>query len=95
MEAKEKETEDDIMNTLKQYFSSLDVPFNPNDIDRAHGVRLSHTDNHSGEKVKSMIVKVRSWKARQLFYKSRRRYHTDDSKKPGFSASFDLTKRCY
>ena len=49
MEAKEKETEDDIMNTLKQYFSSLDVPFNPNDIDRAHGVRLSHTDNHSGE----------------------------------------------
>ena len=56
--AKEKETEDDIMNTLKQYFSSLDVPFNPNDIDRAYGVRLSHTDNHSGEKVKSMIVKV-------------------------------------
>ena len=92
---KEKENEDDVINTLEQCYSSLDVPFNPNDIDRAHCIGLSYTDNHSRKKAKSIIVKFRSWKARQFFYKSRPRYHTDGSKKPGFSVSVDLTKRRY
>ena len=48
VEVKEKEGKDDVMNTLEQCYSSLDVPFNPNDIDRAHLIGLSHTDNHSG-----------------------------------------------
>ena len=48
MEVKEKEGKDDVMNTLEQCYSSLDVPFNPNDVDRAHLIGLSHTDNHSG-----------------------------------------------
>ena len=48
VEVKEKEDKDDVMNTLEQCYSSLDVPFNPNDIDRAHLIGLSHTDNHSG-----------------------------------------------
>ena len=46
VEVKEKESRDDVMNTFEQCYSSLDVPFNPNDIDRAH------TDNHSGGKSK-------------------------------------------
>ena len=37
----------------------------------------------------SIIVKFRSLKARR-FYKSRSRYHTDDSKKPRFSISVDV-----
>ena len=48
VEVKEKEGKDDVMNTLEQCYSSLDVPFNPNDVDRAHLIVLSHTDNHSG-----------------------------------------------
>ena len=48
VEVKEKEGKDDVMNTLEQCYSSLDVPFNPNDVDRAHLIGLSHTDNHSG-----------------------------------------------
>ena len=65
--------------------SSLNVPFDPNDIHQAHCIGLSYTDNHSSGKVK----------ARQLFYKSWPRYHTDGSKKPGFSVSVDLTERRY
>ena len=48
VEVKEKEGKDDVMHTLEQCYSSLDVPFNPNDVDRAHLIGLSHTDNHSG-----------------------------------------------
>ena len=48
VEVKEKEGKDDVMNTLELCYSSLDVPFNPNDIDRAHLIGLSYTDNHSG-----------------------------------------------
>ena len=64
---KEKECEDDVTNTLEQCYSSLDVPFNPNDIDRAHRIVGSYTDSHSGKKVKPINVKFRSWKVRQLF----------------------------
>ena len=95
MEVKEKESEDDFMNTSEKWYSSLDVLFDPNDIDWAQCIGLSYTDNHSGKKVKSTIVKFRSWKAFQLFYESRPRYHTDGSKKPVFSVSVDLTKRRY
>ena len=95
VEVKEKESEDDVMNKLGQCYSKLNVPFNPNDIDRAHRIGLSYTDNHLGKKIKSIIVKFGSWKTRQLFYKRRSRYHTDGSKKPGFSVSVDLSKRQY
>ena len=33
VEVKEKESEDDVINTLGQCYSILDVPFSPNDID--------------------------------------------------------------
>ena len=77
------------MNMLVKCYSSLNVLFNPNDIERAHRIGLSNTDKHSGKKVKFIIVKFRSWKARW------RRYHTDGSKKPGFSISVDGTERPY
>ena len=67
VEVKEKESEDDAMNTLEKCYSTLNVLFDPNDVDRAHRIGLSYTDNHSGKKVKSIIVKFRSWKARQTF----------------------------
>ena len=67
VEVEEKESEDDVINTLKEFYSSLDVPFNPNDIERAHHIGLSYTDNQSEKNVKFTVVKFRSWKARQLF----------------------------
>ena len=41
VEVKEKESEDDIMSTLEKCYSSLNVPFDPNDIERAHYIELS------------------------------------------------------
>ena len=48
-------------------------------------------------KVRSIIVKFKSWKSRADFYKTRPRNHLDRQKKPGssFNVSMDLTKRCY
>ena len=66
-----------------------------NDIDHARLIGLPYTDKNSGKKVKSIIVKFRSWKARQRFYKGRPRHYADSSKKPGFTVSVDLTKRRY
>ena len=70
VEVKEKESEDNVMNMLEQCYSSLDVPFNPNDDDQANLIGLLYTDSHSVKKVTSIIVKLSSWKARQIFYKS-------------------------
>ena len=69
MEWKLKEKKgDDIMNTLEKCYTSLNVSFHPNYIDRAHRIGLLRADNQSRKKVKSII---RSWKARQLFNKGR------------------------
>ena len=48
-------------------------------------------------KVRSIIVKFKSWKSRADFYKTRPRNHLDRQKKPGssFNVFMDLTKRRY
>ena len=94
-EVEVNEDEDGIMNVLEDCYSSVNLQFDANDIDRAHRIGLPYTDKNSGKKVKSIIVKFRSWKARQRFYKGRPRYYADSSKKPGFTVSIDLTKRRY
>ena len=95
VEVKENDDEDGVMNVLEDCYSSVNLPFDANDIDRAHRIGLLYTDKNSGKKVKSIIVKFGSWKARQRFYKGRPRYYADSSKKPGFTVSVDLTKRRY
>ena len=94
-EVEVKENEDGVMNVLEDYYSSVNLQFDANDIDRAHRIGLPYTDKNSGAKVKSIIVKFRSWKARQRFYKGQSRYYADSSKKPGFTVSVDFTKRRY
>ena len=95
VEVKENEDEDGVMNVLEDCYSSVNLQFDANDIDCAHRIGLPYTDKNSGKKVKSIIVKFRSWKAPQRFYKGRPRYYADSSKKPGFTVSVDLTKRRY
>ena len=56
VEVKEKESEDDVINTLEKCYSNLDIPFNPNDIDHAHHIVLSYTDNHG--KLVNVFIKV-------------------------------------
>ena len=49
------------------------------------------------KKIKSIIVKFKSWKARQQLYNAQPRVQKDDKKKPhqNFSISVDLTRRHY
>ena len=69
VKVKENEDEDGIMNGLEDRYSSVNLQFDANDIDPAHRIRLPHTDKNSGKKVKSVIVKFRSWKAHQRLIK--------------------------
>ena len=85
VEVKENEDEDGAMNVLEDCYSSVNLQFDANDIDRAHRIGLLKTDKNSFKKVKSIIVEFRSWKACQRFYKGRPRYYADSSKKPGFT----------
>ena len=53
-------------------------------------------DKERKKKVRSIIVKFKSWKARSEFYKARPKNYVNGKKKPGltsFSVSLDLTKR--
>ena len=49
------------------------------------------------KKVRSIIIKFRSWESRTAFYKARPTNRLDRQKKPGsnFNISLDLTKRRY
>ena len=67
VEVKENEDEDGVMNVLEDCYSSVNLQSDANDIDRAHRIGLPYTDKNSGKKVKSIIVKFRSWKSRQRF----------------------------
>ena len=67
-----------------------------NEIDRVHYIGKPVFDTVSKQKVKSIIVKLKSWESRTAFYKSRRRNFLNGKKKSGaksFSVSLDLTKR--
>ena len=74
------------------------MPLVQEDIDRAHRIGMEHTEKNSGKKVKSVIVKFKSWRVRKQFYDARTKSFKDGRKKAGyklFSGSVDLTKRRY
>ena len=54
-------------------------------------------DKTKNKKVRSLIIKFKSWKSRTTFYKSRPKNYLDRQKKPGssFNVSLDSTKRRY
>ena len=55
-------------------------------------------DKERKKRVRSIIVKFKSWNARAVFYKARPKNYVNGRKKPGltsFSVWLDLTKRRY
>lgn len=84
--------EEKINETLKSCYDAVKLPFNEDDIDRAHRIGKVKDSKDKTKKCQSIIVKFKSWKAREIFYKARPR-----SEKPGqsksFTVSLDLTKR--
>ena len=67
-------------------------------IHRVHRIGKKYTDENTGKKVQSIIVKFKSWKSRKEFYDARPRNFVNGKKKPGlnfFNVSVDLTRRRY
>ena len=86
----------DVWQKVKECCESVQVPFTQEDIDRAHRIGMEYTDENSGKRVKSIIVKFQSWRARKQFCDARPKNFKGGQKKPGcksFSVSVDLTKR--
>ena len=72
----------------------MGIEFNQNEINCAHYNGKTYMDKKKN-KVRSIIVKFRSWKSRTAFYKAPPKNHLDRKKKPGssFNVSLDLRKR--
>ena len=88
----------DVMKEIKNCYNAMGIPFNGNAIDRAHGIGKPFLDKERKKKVRSIIVKFKSWKACAALYKARTKNYVNGRKKPGltsFSVSLDLTKRRY
>ena len=90
--------EGDIMEEIKKCYNVMGIPFNENEIDRAHGIRKPFLDKGRKKKVRSIIVKFKSWKTRAAFYKAIPKSYVNGRKKPdltSFSLSLDLPKHRY
>ena len=89
--------DEDVLTGAKKCYEKVDLAFNPDEIDRAHRIGKAYRDKASKKLVKSIIIKFKSWNARESFYKARPRGYINGVKKPGqsFSVSVDLTKRKY
>ena len=83
-----------MIEKIRECYNALELPFNEEVIDRGHRVGKEYTDKISKKKVKPIIVKLKSWKARQQLYNARPRVQKDGKKKPrhNFSIFVDLTR---
>ena len=83
---------------VKECYESVQVPFAQKDVNCTHRIGMEYAEKNSAKKVKSIIVKFKSWRARKQFYNARPKNFKDGKKKPGyksFSVSVNLTKRRY
>ena len=62
------EKSEDVIEKIRECYNALELPLNEEIIDRAHRVSKEYMDKFSKKKVKSIIVKFKSWKARQKLY---------------------------
>ena len=88
----------DAMEEIEKCYSVMGIPFNENEIDRAHAIGKPFLDKEWKKKVKSIIVKFKSWKVLAVFNKARPENYVNGRKKTGlrlFSVLLDLTKCCY
>ena len=61
----------DAMEEIEKCYNVTGIPFNENEIDRAHGIGKPFLDKDLKKKVRSIIVRFTSWKACVAFYKTR------------------------
>ena len=83
---------------MKSCHKKINVPFDQDNINCVHQIGKKNTDENTGKKVQSIIVKFKSWKSREEFYDARPRNSVNGKKKPDlniFNISVDLTRRRY
>ena len=85
---------ENILTTLQECYKSVNATFKSEEIDRAHRIGPVYHDK-DGNKVRSIIVKYKSWKAREEFYLKRPKFSKNKPVSKSFSVSVDLTKRRY
>ena len=100
IELDENTSSENVDRILYDCFQKINVPYDRNEIDRAHRIGKVVVDRVSGKSSRPIIVKFKSWKTRCEFYKARPKAYQNGTKKPGsnqlpFSVSLDLTKRRY
>ena len=74
-----------VINITKE--SEAEIPESV--LDRAHRIGPTYTDNDTGKKMQSIIVRFRTFRHRTLFYANRKKI------KSGARIRLDLTKDCY
>ena len=95
IESNSNEKNKDVILRIRVCYNALEIPFNEEVIDRGHIVGKESTNKILKKKMKSIILKFKSWKARQQLYNARPRVQKGGKKKPreNFSIFVDLTRR--
>ena len=85
-----------VINKVGRCCDEICVKSDMNEIDRVHYIGKPVSDTDSKQKVRSIIVKFKSWESETAFHKARPTNFINGRKKPGaksLSVSLDLTKR--
>ena len=77
IKSKKNEKIDDVWQKVKECYDSVQVPFAQEDIHGAHTIEMEYTEKNSGKKVKSILVKFKSWRAQKQFYDARPKHFKD------------------
>ena len=65
-----------MLQKVKEWYESVQVQLVQENTDRAQRIGMEHTEKNSGKKVKSIIVKFKSCRARKHFYDTRpKKFH--------------------
>ena len=89
-----KESEKDVIQMVEACCKDMGVEVLASDIDRAHRVGPIVTNDKSKKASQSIIVKFRSWRARNAFYEARPKFNPDPKgKHRRFAVAPDLTKK--
>ena len=83
IECSDDERNDNVLERVKECYKEMNLLFQDENIDRVHRIGKTYTDENTGKKVKSIIVKFNSWKSRQQFHNARPKHFTSSKRKPG------------
>ena len=73
----DSDEDNNVMEKLEKSYRHMGIEFNRNEMDRARYISKSFIDKKEKRKVRSIIIKFRSWGSRTTFYKARPKNHSD------------------